>query len=429
MMSWLARACVRHAPVVFVVAMLGCREGQTIPVDAGPVDHTTTDAIDGVDSASGGDAQDVRSTDGVPDLSSDTSVRPDAGQGTTERDGPTNGSEPIGRAVGCRAPGTIWMGREALIEAFATAEGIIVVHAGGISLLDRSGRQAATVVAPRPIVTAAFDGAVLAVADATTITAYGSDLEPKGSITLVQPCASSVMLSDHRFVCRGSMGTGVFHTYDMGTLMHVASSTPYADSGIAMRRIPLREHVVTASTNTIPSDYHLYIVPPAAPVKSFGESPYHGDFVISAAYAFAGRPGTHVITPEGLLIEIFNPRCTPESSSSHVACFSKDGALGTLWSGEYFAALANDDQADIVYGVVSSAPPSEVGRPLCANGCKVQRIDPVQRLVVGQRTYQLPTSQIGFARHDHVCQMLLVGYPSAADAGAGYVLDLLEHGG
>ena len=90
--------------------------------------------------------------------------------------------------------------------------------------------------------------------------------------------------------------------------------------------------------------------------------------------------------------------------------------------------MANDDDRDLLYGIAGTTSTGFPTPPACAGGCKVQRIDPVRRLVVGQRPHTLAVAEAITVHHDRHCQMLVFGYRTG-DATAPTKLDLLEHGG
>jgi hypothetical protein len=313
-----------------------------------------------------------------------------------------------------------------LLDAFPVPKGIVVVRTDRVALLDRAGGELKSVLPMRPLTTAAFDGQVIALADGAAVQAYSADLEPAGSSVLTkEPCGYSVMVSAQRFVCGPPKDTfRTFYTYDLVQQGLLGSSQEFTYKGLYMRRAVGLDHFVTVSDN-IPSDFNLFRVDSLGPVAFLGESPYHGDFVADRAFAFVGRPATHLVTPEGYLLKMFNDNCKPDSSSFiGSGCFVKDGHLGTLQASERFLALTEDEQLNILYGVVG---PSNVYSPGsgCTAGCRVQQIDPNQRLVVGQRTHTLPLGSVVTTRHDPHCKMLLLGYRDMA----GFRLDLLEHGG
>jgi len=394
--------------------------GNDVAPDAAGQDGSPGDG-DGPDvPADGGGGQDVAGDGGGQDVAGGRDSGPDAVDGGTVA--------PIGRNVGCAPSATLWSGADTLIDAFPSNDGIIVVTAGAVNVLSRTGMTVKSYTPPRPLTAAAFDGALLVLADAAYVTVMTPTLASKGTILLKEACAAGVMVGAQRFVC-GPMNDWdrIFYTYDLVQLALVGTSPKYTYEGIPMRQVPGRDHFVTVGTSGTPADFSLFRVDALGPVYFLGESPYHGDFAVSTIYAFAGRPATHLVTSEGLMLKLFTPQCLPDSTSVlGSGCFVKDGNIGTLWANEMFRAMATDDERDVVYGVVGTL--DNFRMLTCAGQCKVQQIDAVQRVVLGQRGYGIGMSQTITTRHDTQCQMLLFGYRTN-DATPVNRLDLLEHGG
>ena len=75
-----------------------------------------------------------------------------------------------------------------------------------------------------------------------------------------------------------------------------------------MGRVPGRDHFVTVPLEIFPPDFSLYRIDALGPVYFLGQSPYHGDFAVTPIYAFGGRPATHLVTSEGLMLRMRLPR-------------------------------------------------------------------------------------------------------------------------
>ena len=200
-----------------------------------------------------------------------------------------------------------------------------------------------------------------------------------------------------------------------------------------MRRIPGTSYFVTVTTASSPSDFHLYqVTSGGADVTFINESPYHGDFAATDIYGFAGRPPTHLVNIDGLLLRLFGSGCDGTTNSFTSGCFVKDGNLGTLWSGERFVSLTND-AAGTLYAVVSQGT-TFYSDPLCKGGCSVQKIDVQQRKVVAQRQHMMGAKRFIVSRPDSSCDMLAVGYEvsppgsSSSFEWSGYQIDLVDYG-
>lgn len=413
-----------------LVGMPGCGgNGQRPPgaISDSSTGNPTDAAIDAGDAApdehridnDGGDAG--LGPDGV-DIGDSEIVARDAGTDASEGGAGTTPS--IGRNVGCTATATLWSGPETVIDVFPVKEGIVLVTPGDVVLLDRLGSRLKSYTPPRPLTAAAFDGVTMALADGAFVTAMTTALEPKGKVELKEPCQAAVMISANRFVCGPKNDWDrLFYTYDLVQLVALGVSSKYTHKNIPMRRLPGRDHFVTPGPN-------LFGVDPSGATYLLGEPPTGGSLKLGPVFGFAGRPATHIVGTDGLMAKVFGDQCDPMSTVvSFGGCFQKDGNVGTLWNEERFVALTNDETRDLMYAVVSKVPPGTFPvRPTCMGECKVQRIDPVRRMVVGQRGADLPIASVVTTHHDQHCQMLALLYKTEG-ADSMTRLDLLEHGG
>jgi hypothetical protein len=332
------------------------------------------------------------------------------------------GDVSFGTSPACADPRSLYSGPTQLIAAFVAPKGILIVQQDRIRLVDRAGNELGSVLAERPFSTAAFDGSWLAVADNAIVSAYSVDLEPKGSIGLVEACASSVMVSGQRFVCGSASDTDrVFYVYDLVQQALLAqSSNYYTYNGIPMRRVGGRDFFITVNVD-MTADYHLYRVDALSNLAYYGDTSYFDAFTVTREYAFTGKPADHLVTPQGIMLNIFTATCTSTGLGS--GCMAKDGNLGTLWPQQIFVALINDDVGDI-YGLVGVQKATSTTTILCAGDCLAQHIDPVQRVVVSQRGFGPTVKSIVTTQHDPYCDMLLVGYVGAT---SDYNLDLVAY--
>lgn len=338
--------------------------------------------------------------------------------GSNTGTGGTGGSSTGGSAGASGAPvGSgieLSAGSSILIEAFSASSGIIIVLSDQIKLVARDGTLVKSLDSAREITAAAFDGGVLAIADAATLTIYDAELTSVVSGELIEACADAVLVNDNRFVCGPSNDWDrIFYTYDTQTAEFVASSLAYTYNGIPMRRVGTTNDFVTVTVDSSPSDFHLYSVVETGEPVFINESPYHGDFSITDTYAFYGNPPTHLVTFEGLMLEIYAEGCTPDESSFTSQCFVKDGALGTLTGSQFFLGMDQDAEG-FIYGIVSAGGGSYFD-PLCTAGCIVQKIDVAERSVVAQAIHDLNVGAIITTRHDAASNALIVGFRNAGD--------------
>lgn len=345
------------------------------------------------------------------------------GSGPDAGGGPPTGADAGRPGLDAAAPGpdagssggtVLASGTDTLVDLFPASSGLVVVRKTGIDLLDASGGVLATVASPRDITAAAFDGTLLGVADKAMLTVYDTSLASLRSVALTESCASAVMVSGARFVC-GPEGDWdrVFVTYDLQTGAKLASSTPVTYEGIPMRRVPGTDDFVTVTTGLSPSDFYLHRVGADHKVVSYGDSPYHGDFSATTAYAFDATPATHLVQNNGIFLRIYTTACEANQGGWSNGCFERDGELGTLGDAESFAAMT-DDGAGTIYALVWSGGWYSDG--LCKDGCKVQRIDVAGRLVTGEAAMKMTDgAAVAAAKWDPVQKRFLVGYLQSKD--------------
>lgn len=314
-------------------------------------------------------------------------------------------------------------GEDALIAAYPASSGIIVVSDSGVRLFDRTGVEIAHWDAPRLLKSAAFDGEILGVADGAILTGLNLMLMPVSSVQLIESCHSAVLLSRHRFICGPGNDWGrIFYTYDLAAGALLARSSMYTYNGLPMRRIPGSDSFVAVSTDSSPSDYHLYKLGADDVIVYVGESPYHGDFSVTGTYAFDGAPPTHLITPTGLLLSFASPGCAPGQSTAYTDCFVKDGALGTLTGNQSFIAMTNE--GGTLYGLVNNRVGSDP-----APSYLLQSIDVATRTLKTESVHALATTYVSVMAFDAVSGRVLLGYPvQSGDAWApvvhGYRVEL-----
>lgn len=320
-------------------------------------------------------------------------------------------------------------GTNTLVAAFVDPSGIIIVDSIGISKVSHGGSLIMRGPAEGEITAAAFDGTYLVVAEAGRLATYTPNFDLVAADVLTEVCASGVLVSGGRFVCgTDSDWQRIFYTYDVTTAELVAQSAPYTYYGLPMIKVPGSDEFVTVSTDSFPSDYHLYSVAPSGEAVFVNESPYHGELVASLVAGFIGAPATHLITEEGLFLSLREAGCVTGRSSFTSECFLKDGELGTLLGGERFVAL-DARNTDKLYGVVGRV---DAYYP-CHDGCRVQRVDLASRTVEAELSYELSIGRVVAAEHDVQTDSLMLAYemhPDTADPfgqSPGYGVVLLDY--
>jgi hypothetical protein len=234
---------------------------------------------------------------------------------------------------------------------------------------------------------------------------------------VTEECLSGVLVSCGRFVCGPANDWNrIFYTYDLASGVELAKSSPYTYNGTPMTRVPGREAFITVTTNLSPSDFHFYRVDSGGAAVFTAESPYHGDFPITNTYAFRGRPATHLVNSDGRFLKLTG--CATAVSNPATDCLVQDGTLGTLKTSEYFAGMETGGDG-YLYGVVTTAP--SWGSPICAAGCRVQRVDMTTRTIASETA--LPTTSIHKnlrLRHDAWSGRAIIAGDSTCSASYPY---------
>jgi hypothetical protein len=324
-------------------------------------------------------------------------------------------------------------GTSHLIDAFLSSNGVVVVTADSISIVDRAGVTQKQITAPREITRAALEGSTLAVADRAVLTMYAADLTQVASASLVEACIGLAIVGGNRVICSGSTSyPRKFYAYNAtsGALVQTTSLST-SGSTMPMWRIPGKDDLVSFDVYSSAS-FQLFRVDASSLVSIVGSSPYDHAYHASSAFAFVGSPGNHVLTEDGVLAAIYTAQCDP-SFTTNASCFVQDGLLGTLRGTERFIGLDGADGSGKVYGLVdlnTSSSTFPVRR--CVGGCSVERIDVTGKVVETKKAYSLELGQVIAARHDAVSGALLVGYvkpgsSSTTDPYPGFRVELLAY--
>jgi hypothetical protein len=331
------------------------------------------------------------------------------------------------------APRVLLQGDQTLIASFVVDEGVIAVLSDRVTLVGRDAQIITSVPFARQITAAAFDGTTLVIADSAAITVMSRSLDvgPSGFVT--EACVSGVLVSGMRFVCGPENDWDrIFYTYDVGATapVQIAMSAPYTYNGTPMRRVPGTDDFITVTTNQSPSDFHLYRVDATGKAVYVNESPYHGDFAATVTYAFDGAPAAHLVQVAGLMLKIYGDGCNTTMNSFNTGCFLKDGAIGTLRTGESFVGLA-DDAAGTLFAVVAAG--GNFSDSPCQAGCAFQRIDVATRAITSQKTHAFSNQMYAAVSTagDPKCGNIIVGFSvaSASDpfTAKGFTLQSFDY--
>src|SRR6266542_1435050 len=241
-----------------------------------------------------------------------------------------------------------------LVDVFVGGAGVFVVTNDAVTLVDRAGAVQKTYSSPREITAAAFDGSSLAIFDKAMLTIFASNLTPVAPASmLTEVCAAAAFVGGDRVICgSASDWQRSFYAYSSKTgakILATLMSETY--HGIPMRRVTGKDDFVTVSIGTSPSDFFLHTVDSSSKVIYVSDSPYHGDFAVSLAYTLQGNPAHHLVTEQGLLLNIYDVNCKAGLGSPQ--CFVKDGMLGTLFGTQRFIGMDNDG-TNYVYALVRS---------------------------------------------------------------------------
>ncbi len=358
-----------------------------------------------------------------------------SGEGGSGAGGSSAGAAGAGGSPGART--LLSEGLSTLIDVFATEEGVVIVVANEVKLVDRQGALVVSRPWAREVTAATFDGTRLVVADVERFTTFDTQLAQVGEGALLAPCLTAAPVSGSRFVC----GTDDFDapalvTYDVHTGQPLGQiGSFYGLEGRWMRRVPGTDDIVVASKNLSPQDFYLYRVLASHTPVYLGESPYHGDgMTASFAFAFDGNPPQHVVNDEGTLLKINVPVCHPGLSwePSPDACFYVDGNLGPLREFERFVAMA-DDGAGVVAGLADPRGNQWWYGQVCEDGCFLLRSDVSTRDVLSRIEYAFEAGRILASTHDPVSSRFLVGYTQPAPPGQpdeedfGHRVELLDY--
>jgi hypothetical protein len=327
---------------------------------AGEPSEAAAPSNGGADGAAGMDA-----TDGGGPSDRPTEPAGDAGDAAS---GPGDaGDSESGPAVLT----VIASGNDALVDLFATPAGLIVVHRGGVRLLDAGGAETAHVDFSGGITAAALDGDQLVVAERGRFTALTTDLKAGPAAPLTATCGGAALFDGTHFVCGpANIYDTTLRTYDTATGKEIANVVlPLYDyEGGRIHRIPGRREFVTLSYGS-PTHYELLTIDASGTVSYVNDFPYHGDFPVTHTLAFDSDPATHLIQETGLLLSIHGTPTYPKPcDTTSNGCFVQDGVLGTLAADARFVAMASRADGEL-YALAASDPMT------CAASCTAQVVD------------------------------------------------------
>jgi hypothetical protein len=317
-------------------------------------------------------------------------------------------------------PPTLSAGTNKLINVFPSEKGILVVLDDAVVLVARSGAELTRLTAPRTITAAAFDGQYLGVADAAILTTFLPDLTWHAATTLVEGCASAVVVGDSRLVCGPANDWDrIFYTYDLPNGVLLARSDKYTYQGIPIQRVPGTNQFLSLG-----SFYYVYSVGSDGKAAQIATSSF--DLRGSPTYGFDNDPATHLITDSGQLVSLPSaPTCTADAGLLN-GCIQQDGVLGTIPAGQRFVAFAQDGMGNVI-GMTGAGGLNGA----CYGGCMLQRAAIATRTVLTSRSY--PSSDVGnvvASHHDRWADRFLAGYTLSFTypmTSAGYRVELVSY--
>lgn len=308
---------------------------------------------------------------------------------------------------------------EPLVNAFPTLDGFLVVEAQAVKLVERSGYVRKWMWLPRPVVTAAFDGSLLAVVDTAMLILFDAHLENRREHSLGAPCQQAVLVNDGRLVCGSMEGADRrFRVYRTSDGLSLSESNVFSTEGIPMRLVPGANAFVTINAVSPPDSYHLFSVSEDQTVQKLASKDEPDGVTASPVMAFWGNPATHLITHHGHLVRILGEGCTS-------GCFRVEAILHEVGTGIRFLAMDSDERGTL-YGLQSTSFTMEDG---CSWGCYLKRVDLRSRTEESSTYHYFDASELIVGRYDAVSNAFLVGfkpsYPTDATGPHGYTLMLL----
>ncbi len=332
---------------------------------------------------------------------------------------------PIDASDGAPPPDgiTLASGTSTLVDVFVVDTGIAIIASDSITVVDRTGRVLDSVTLARTVTASAYDGTTLAVADETTLTTYTTSLVPTSSAMLTTSCQYLVMISGGRVVCApdSAITTWNLSVYGKGAAVETKLAWEMYFPSF-FRRIPGTDDIATIDEND-GEGLLLRVDPTSSMVVSVGGGARETASSWSTALAFEGMPATHLVTDQGALFEIYPSTCSVSLQPS--ICFTGDGDLGVLSTGEVYVGLDGDGGTGTIEGLIATLP--QPGQGLCGTGCFVERVDLSTRAVLSKKAYPLDGLSVVAARHDAVGGALIVGYTRQGVQTDGYRVALLPY--
>jgi hypothetical protein len=317
-------------------------------------------------------------------------------------------------------------GSDSFVDLFPTAAGVLVVTSTQLLAID-SGTTVVSQFA-REVTAAAQDSDLVVIADRATLTPFRS-LQPGSPILLTASCSGTLIFGDDRVVCGPfDVNSRIYRTYDLNAGAEIAQSAPNSRIANRMRRVPGRDAFVSILSSG-PSHFCLFELDATGKVALVNQSPDHGAFSVTDTFAFAATPGPHLVTDEGLLLDIYGTVDLPCAPGGVSNCFIRDGVIGTLKDTEFFAALWEQDDSTIIGLVdpdraVNTRPP----RLPCGAGCRLEVVDVPSRVRSVSQPYQpLGPGAVAIAKPAPAPRRVLyVGFDLTA-TGGGYRVEAVRY--
>jgi hypothetical protein len=310
-------------------------------------------------------------------------------------------------------------GEGKLIDVFTRDKDVwVVVPSRVVRISLDDGSELARWEAPRPLLTAAFDGERLAVLDGAKATLLErSELKVQVSANLVEPCATAVLMLDGPLICSPGFSSSALYVLD--PVNGAALSSTRALQSAKLLAIPgTRRLLAIDPASSFSSQVFELSADGGVLVAPDGGSASGSSSGVTWPAAFDAVPAQHLVTRQGVLLRM-NGTCSPTSEP----CFTRTGTLGLLSGQEAFLAL--ETVGDSLFGLIDSS--NSFSAPRCSTQpCRLLDIDVAAREVRVEQAVHRPLRSV-VAMHvleDQKAAVLGVGavgnekyYSSSTDAG------------
>ena len=253
-----------------------------------------------------------------------------------------------------------------------------------VSRVSLEGAELARWDAPRPLLTAAFDGERLGVLDGAKITMLDkSTLEPQLSVNLTEPCKSAALVRSGPLAC--SSDSGAIYTVDTvtGALQSAKSSVVY--QAAKTTTIPGTRRFFVANSSAFSTQVFEVDADGGAPIPVDGGTNLSSSVSLTPPWGFDAVPAQNLVTAQGVLL-----RMSGSCGGAGEPCFARTGTLGLLQANEAFLGLHS--AGDALFGLLDSrASSSSFSSARCSTEpCRLLRIDVAAREIRAEQPVRRP---------------------------------------